>query len=69
MRGYWDRYTPNEDRKTNVEFAYIPEWDSWPGVLMKGVSELTEDEADEAFVSPNDWKKCCARQRKEPYTA
>ena len=31
----------DEAGKMKVDFAYIPEWDSWPGLFMKGVSELT----------------------------
>lgn len=59
--------------KMNVNFAYIPEWDSWPGVFMRGVSELTEEEARNPALSGTwgvdceHWAECRARREREPY--
>lgn len=54
--------------KMNINFAYIPEWDSWTGLFMRGVSELSEEETRNLALSNTwgidveHWKKCCARR-------
>ena len=35
-----------EEGKIDFAFAYIPKDDYWPGLFMKGVSELNEEELD-----------------------
>ena len=66
-------YELTSDGKVNLEFACIPEWDSWPGLFMKGVSELTEAEARDPAISNTwgidyeHWEKCRARRQLEPY--
>jgi hypothetical protein len=50
-----------------VDFAYIPEWDSWPGLFMKGVSEVPEEEAKQRPRFYETWKECRERFAKEPY--
>ncbi|MCY7296226.1 hypothetical protein HJG39_12400 [Alteromonas sp. a30] len=44
-----------EKGKFKIEFAYIPEDDSWPGVYMKRVSDLTEEEAKAHYIPEQDW--------------
>lgn len=56
-----------------VDFAYIPEWDSWPGLFMKGVSELTEAEISPPYplgiygIDVEELNKRKARFAREPY--
>lgn len=38
----------------NIDFAYITEADSWPGLYMRGVSDLTEYEADHVYYVPKE---------------
>ncbi|WP_215900973.1 immunity protein YezG family protein [Acinetobacter sp. TUM15113] len=42
----WTNYriTLTEEGGFNTEFSYIPEEDHWPGLYMKAVSDLKEDE-------------------------
>ena len=47
-----------EAGKFKIDFAYIPQEDSWPGLFMKGVSELTKEEAKKNFISETDWGDC-----------
>ncbi len=56
-----------DQTKMNVEFAYIPEWDSWPGLFMRGVSDVPEDEAKQRPRFYKAWKECRARREREPY--
>lgn len=49
--------TLTEDGKFNIQFAYIPEEDSWPGLFLRRVSDLTEDEANEYYIPVEDWKR------------
>ena len=46
-----------EDGKFNIDFAYIPEDDRWPGLYMKAVSDLKEEELDEYNISFEEWEK------------
>lgn len=61
------RFAMDDEGKTQVEFAYIPEWDSWPGLFMSGVSEVPEDEAKKRSRFYETWKECRARFAREPY--
>jgi hypothetical protein len=67
------RFEMDEQGKTQVDFAYIPEWDSWPGLFMRGVSELSEQEAHDPSISGTwgvdvpHWQECRARREREPY--
>ncbi|WP_406736131.1 hypothetical protein [Thioclava sp. GXIMD4215] len=62
-----------EKGKMNINFAHIPEWDSWMGLFMRGVSELSEEEARNPELSNTwgidleHWQKCRARREQEPY--
>lgn len=47
-----------EEGKIDFEFAYISKDDYWPGLFMKGVSELNEDELDTYNIPLEDWKEC-----------
>ena len=46
-----------EEGKIDFTFAYIPKDDYWPGLYMKGVSELNEDELDTYNIPLEDWKE------------
>lgn len=60
--------------KMNLDFAHIPEWDSWTGIFMRGVSELSEEEVRNPRLSHTwgvtveHWQKCRARREQEPYS-
>ncbi len=43
------------DMKFSIDFAHIPEEQSWPNVFMKPVGSLTEDEAKALFVPHDHW--------------
>lgn len=47
-----------EEGKIDFTFAYIPKDDYWPGLYMKGVSELNEDELDTYNIPLEDWEEC-----------
>lgn len=55
----WTNYkvTLTEEGKFNIEFAYIPEEDHWPGLYMKAVSDLKEEELDEYNIPRDEWEK------------
>lgn len=61
------RYEVTNEMKIQVRFAYIPEWDSWPSLYMKGVSDVPEEEAEKRKRFYEEWQKCRARREKEPY--
>jgi hypothetical protein len=50
--------TLTESGKFKMEFAYIPQDDSWPGLFMKRVSELSLEEAKKNYIPEDEWKKC-----------
>lgn len=68
------RFEMDEQGKTQVDFAYIPEWDSWPGLFMRGVTDLSEEEARNPALSGTWgidlalWHDRRARRAAEPYT-
>lgn len=47
-----------EEGKIDFAFAYIPKDDYWPGLFMKGVSELNEEELDTYNIPLQDWEEC-----------
>ena len=52
------KVTLSDQGEFNIKFAYIPWEDSWPGLYMKGVSELSYEEADNLCSIPKDeWEK------------
>ncbi len=51
------KVTITDAAKFQMQFAYIPEEDSWPGLYMRRVSELSEDELDEYAIPREDWEK------------
>ena len=48
----------NEERSFKIEFAYIPEENSWVGLYMKSVSDLDQSELDEYHIPLEEWKRC-----------
>jgi len=52
------KITLSDKGEFNIEFADIPHEDSWPGLFLKRVSELNQQEAyDEYGVPKREWKK------------
>ena len=47
----WTHYkiTLTEEGKINFDFAYILEEDSWVSLLMRGISDLSEDELNRDY--------------------
>ncbi|WP_120512570.1 immunity protein YezG family protein [Photobacterium salinisoli] len=52
-----------ESGKIKVEFCYIPQDDSWPGLLMNRVSELTLEEAKKYYIPEDEWIKCIEKYK------
>lgn len=55
----WTNYriTLTEEGRFNAEFSYIPEEDHWPGLYMKAVSDLKEDELGEYNIPVEEWEQ------------
>ena len=47
-----------EEGKIDFAFAYITKDDYWPGLFMKGVSELNKEELDTYNIPLQDWEEC-----------
>lgn len=41
--------------KIKIDFAYISRQDSWPGLYMRGVSELALEEARQYYIPEKNW--------------
>ncbi|EMB49005.1 Uncharacterised protein [Vibrio mimicus] len=50
------KVTLTDKCKFNIVFAYVDEDDSWSGVYMKGISELTLEELEGACVPEDIWQ-------------
>ena len=50
--------TLTENSKFKMEFAYISEEESWPGLYMRAISDLDQTELDEYNIPLEEWKKC-----------
>lgn len=55
----------NEEGSFKIEFAYIPEENSWVGLYMKSVSDLDQSELDEYNIPLQEWKRCVSANAKE----
>lgn len=53
--------------KLTLDVARIPEWDSWPRLYMRGVSEVTDDEARTLPIPPAILAECRAQRLAQPY--
>lgn len=51
------KVTVTDEGRLTIDFAYIPNEDSWPGLYMRGVSELTPEEADGYSIPYEDWER------------
>ncbi|TDF35217.1 immunity protein YezG family protein [Histophilus somni] len=52
------RFVLNNDGTFDVKFAYIEEADSWPMLYLKGISDLTKEEAENEYFVPLDiWEE------------
>lgn len=50
--------TLDEKGGFKIKFAYIPEEDSWNGLYMRGISNLTESELDDLYYIPKEiWQE------------
>lgn len=48
----------SDSGKFNIRFAYISEDNSWPNLFMRGISDLTEDEAENVYHVPREiWEE------------
>ena len=48
----------NEECSFKIQFAYIPAEDSWPSLHMRGISDLTEEEAEHIYYVPKEiWEE------------
>ncbi|WP_165010426.1 immunity protein YezG family protein [Neisseria yangbaofengii] len=53
--------------KFNIKFAYISESDSWPNLFMKGISDLTADEAENIYHVPKEiWEERVRLKNSKP---
>ena len=55
----WMHYkiTLTDAAKFNIDFAYIPEEDSWVNLYMKAVSDLKKDDLDEYNIPVKEWEQ------------
>ncbi|CAM0602398.1 immunity protein YezG family protein [Acinetobacter baumannii] len=64
----WTHYkiTLTDTGKFNIDFAYIPEEDSWVSLYMKGISDLNEEELDKDYpqIPKELWKECIKMKEK-----
>ena len=61
------KYVLNNDGKADLKFRYIPEWDSWTGLFMRGISDVAEDELITVGIPKKDWEAACKRRKVEQY--
>ncbi|MGC7589343.1 hypothetical protein ACPWUF_02500 [Bisgaard Taxon 46] len=54
----WSQYifSLSNNMDFNIKFAYIEE-DSWPNLYMKGISDLTKEEAEESYIPEEIWEE------------
>lgn len=48
----------SEEGEIDFAFAYNLKDDYWPGLFMKGVSDLNKDELDKYNIPLEDWEEC-----------
>ncbi|MFD1806399.1 hypothetical protein ACFSAV_08490 [Pasteurella oralis] len=55
----WNQYifSLSNNMDFNIKFAYIDEEDSWPNLYMKGISDLTKEEAEEYYIPEEIWEE------------
>ena len=53
----------NEDCNFKIDFAYISEEDSWPGLYMRSVSDLDQTELDEYYIPMKEWERCVSSKK------
>ena len=51
------RFTLDKNGKFDVRFAYIPEEDSWGSLYLRGISDLTLEEAEEHNIPREIWEE------------
>jgi len=51
------RFTLDKNGKFDVRFAYIPEEDSWGSIYLRGISDLTLEEAEEHNIPREIWEE------------
>jgi len=54
----WDHVTVTltEAGKISFQYAYVPDEDFWSGVIMRGVSDLNDEELEQAYVPMDIWE-------------
>lgn len=55
----WTQFkiTLSNEGKFRINFAYIPEEDSWPRIFMKGISDFTEKEWQKTSILKELWEE------------
>lgn len=56
-----------DDGEFKINFAYVPDEDSWSGLYLKGISDLTEQEAYDIYSIPVKIWQDCINRRDEIY--
>ena len=51
------RFTLDKNGKFDVRFAYIQEEDSWGSIYLRGISDLTLEEAEEHNIPREIWEE------------
>ncbi|MFV2029905.1 hypothetical protein [Neisseria sp. S1] len=64
----WSHYriSLTNEAKFNIQFFYIPEEDHWPGLYSRGISDLTEEEAENIYYVPKElWEERVKLKRQQ----
>ena len=48
----------SEEGDFKINFTYVSEEDSWPGLYMRAVSDLNQTELDEYNIPLKEWERC-----------
>jgi len=51
------KVTVTDEYKLNIKFTYIAQKNSWPGLYMKGISDLSLEEAQKYYIPKEEWEK------------
>lgn len=55
----------NEEGNFKINFAYISEQESWPGLYMRAISDLDQTELDEYNIPLEEWKRCVSSKKQK----
>lgn len=57
--------TLTHEKKFSLHFAWVPKLDCWPRLFMKGVSQLTEEEAKMHNIPKSEWQSRVKKFKKK----